>query len=100
FDALILKAAESVYGQTQPYRYSAYLVSGGRIDEAIKIFSGFRGRRDTEAAWALRGWAYVDLEAGRYAEARTKVLKALEIEPDMAALYYTLHQAELGLGHA
>lgn len=99
FDALIQKAAESVYAQTQPYRYSVFLKTNGRVDEAVKVLAAFQGRKDIEAAWALRGWAYIDIDAGRYAVARAKVLAALKIAPDMAALHYTLLQAEAGLGH-
>ncbi len=100
FDSLITKSAESVYSQTQPYRYSVYLKTTGRVDEAVQVLAAFQGRKDTEAAWALRGWAYIDMDADRYALARAKTLAALKIAPDMAALYYTLHQAEGGLGHS
>ncbi|HYE44331.1 MAG TPA: tetratricopeptide repeat protein [Caulobacter sp.] len=99
FDALILKAAESVYGQTQPYRYAAYLKAAGRTEEAIKVLAGFQGRKDVEAAWALRGWAYIDMDAGHNREALAKLKQAIAIAPDMAALHYTLHQAEGQLGH-
>jgi tetratricopeptide (TPR) repeat protein len=99
FDSLIQKAAESVYGQTQPYRYSVYLKTTGRTDEAVKVLASFQGRKDVEAAWALRGWAYIDMDADRFALARRKMLAALKIAPDMAAFHYTLHQTEGGLGH-
>ena len=99
FDSLVRKAAESVYGQTQPYRYSVYLKTSGRTEEAVKVLAAFQGRKDVEAAWALRGWAYIDMDADRFALARRKMLEAVKIAPDMAAFHYTLHQTEAGLGH-
>jgi tetratricopeptide (TPR) repeat protein len=99
FDGLVQKAAESVYGQTQPYRYSVYLKTSGRTEEAVKVLAAFQGRKDVEAAWALRGWAYIDMDADRFPLARRKMLEALKIAPDMAAFHYTLHQTEAGLGH-
>jgi hypothetical protein len=54
FDALVQKAAEHVYAQTQPYRYANYIRGLRRIDEARATFL-----RLTESSSALeRGWAW------------------------------------------
>lgn len=99
FDSLVLKAAESVYGQTQPYRYSVFLKTTGRTEEAVKVLAAFQGRKDMEAAWALRGWAYIDMDAGRPRDALAKMRQANAIAPDTAAFLYTRHQAEARLGY-
>ena len=38
-DALMQRAAEAVYAQTQPYRYAVYLASKGKMDEAIAAYA-------------------------------------------------------------
>jgi len=55
FGALVQKAAEGIYGRTQPYRYALYLTVQGRRDEAL---TRFKSLAQTGAA-SDRGWAYV-----------------------------------------
>jgi Flp pilus assembly protein TadD len=53
FDALLQKAAESIYAQTQPYRYAAFLDQVGRDKEAIGVLT----RLAATAAPPERAWA-------------------------------------------
>jgi tetratricopeptide (TPR) repeat protein len=60
-DGLLQKAAESIYAQTQPYRYAAYLNSMGRNAEAMDVLQ----RLAATAAPAERAWA-LSLLGGLY----------------------------------
>ena len=53
FDALLQKTAESIYSQTQPYRYAAFLKDAGRDREAMGVLE----RLAANAAPAERAWA-------------------------------------------
>ena len=64
-DALIGKAAEAVYGATQPYRYAVYLGSHGRPDEALAKFEWLTRHGSLEdQAWAYGGWSGILLQRG------------------------------------
>jgi tetratricopeptide (TPR) repeat protein len=52
-DQLIHKAAESIYVQTQPYRYANYLLNHGRIDEYVAVLQRLsQDENPVERAWA------------------------------------------------
>lgn len=57
-EAMIQKAAEGVFAQTQTYRYSKYLEFKGRTDEAMKVVRDLAATSDDpkERAWA---WAQI-----------------------------------------
>ena len=57
-EAMIQKAAEGVFAQTQAYRYSKYLEFKGRKDEAMKVARDLAATSDDpkERAWA---WAQI-----------------------------------------
>jgi len=55
---LLQKAAEALYGRTQPYRYAAYLAGAGRMAEARTVLIDLAtSGPPTEKAWALTGLA-------------------------------------------
>jgi tetratricopeptide (TPR) repeat protein len=56
-DGLIQKAAEDIYGRTQPYRYAVYLAKTGRTDESIARLKTLTVTGDPTD----RGWAYLGL---------------------------------------
>ena len=53
-DALLQKAAESIYAETQPYRYAAFLNEVGRDREGMRVLKMLAA----EAAPAERAWAF------------------------------------------
>jgi tetratricopeptide (TPR) repeat protein len=84
-DKLLQQAAEGVYGQTQPYRYAAFLASQGRRDEALATFQALSqtGSRE-DRLWALTGAANVlDLRRTQEAETQAEAYAdaALRLEP-------------------
>jgi hypothetical protein len=56
---LVRQAAESVYEQTQPYRYAGFLFVSGRRDEALRIFK----RLEQDPSTLERAWAHVAMGA-------------------------------------
>jgi tetratricopeptide (TPR) repeat protein len=80
-DKLLQQAAEGVYGQTQPYRYAAFLASQGRRDEALAAYNALAETGDREdQLWALTGAADLLGEVGRLREAKTDVDAALRLD--------------------
>ena len=56
-DKLVLNLAELVFKRAEPYRYGIYLVSHGRVTEAIAVFSNVAATGPaTERTWAYVGW--------------------------------------------
>ena len=56
-DALAQQAAESVYGETQPYRYGVYLRGQNRMEKAQKVFA----KLSTSGPMTERAWGYLGL---------------------------------------
>jgi tetratricopeptide (TPR) repeat protein len=74
-DALIGRAAEAVYANTQPYRYAVYLGSHGHDDEALQRFAWLAHNGSPEdQAWAYGGWSSILLKRGD-AEGIVRVLR-------------------------
>ncbi|HWE05834.1 MAG TPA: hypothetical protein VG274_03945 [Rhizomicrobium sp.] len=98
--ALLKRAAESVYGQTQPYRYAIYLASHGRNAEEEKILRGLALNGPTsEKPWAYTVWAYSALIADNVPEALRRSRKAVELEPDLPLAQNNLAFFEANVGH-
>ncbi len=100
-DGVVRKAAEAVYGQTQPYRYSKYLEFQGRIDEALVVI---RQLTQSTASAQERAWAFAQLEdllqsRGDLVGAAAAGRQAVRLNPDMALGYSNLGDAEQFLGH-
>jgi hypothetical protein len=78
-DDLAQQAAEAIYRDSQPYRFSQYLDQHGRIAEAFAVIA----KLATDGPHAERGWAYAQWsqmdtnDHGDVAAARTHGLQAL-----------------------
>jgi Tfp pilus assembly protein PilF len=106
FDALVQKAAEHVYAQTQPYRYAVYLRGAPgrepRTEEARTAFQRLTaaGARE-EQAWAWQGLATMPGPNGsgdKYAALMLR--KAIAVFPDYTLAHVSLAGAEANMGHA
>ncbi len=98
--ALLERAAESVYGQTQPYRYAIYLTSHGRNAEEEKILRDLALNGPTsEKPWAYSVWAYSALNADNTPEALRRSGKAVALEPDLPLAQNDLAFFEASVGH-
>ncbi|HEY3778056.1 MAG TPA: hypothetical protein VGL35_08350 [Rhizomicrobium sp.] len=98
--ALLKRAAESVYGQTQPFRYAIYLTSHGRNAEEEKILRELAlNGPDSEKPWAYTVWAYSAANADNMAEALRRGRKAVELAPDLPLAQNNLAFFEAVFGH-
>jgi len=101
FDALLQKAAEDVYGRTQPYRYAAFLRSTGRYDEAYAIWSQMsEDNSPLEQAWAWAGVSTVyTFRNNDYANAIPALHKAIAAYPTFTLGWSLLGNDENNSGH-
>lgn len=86
---MIRRAAEGVFGKTQPYRYSKYLEFSGRRDEAMTVARNLAASSDDpkERAWA---WAQVSNlldNAGEVVGAVAAGKQAVAEDPSNALAY-------------
>jgi len=96
-DDLLMRAAEAVYAQTQPYRYGVYLARQGRSAEALQVYQNLARDGDPrERAWAYIGWgsSAPDLRARP-----VLVRRGLALNPHLAPGWTVLAEQEGMLGH-
>lgn len=98
-DALVDRTAESIFAQTQPYRYGIYLFSHGRNPEARTVLLALAqsGAPASERAWAYAGLIYGsagDPSSERYGRA------AIALNPDLMLAHNNLAAVASRLGHS
>jgi tetratricopeptide (TPR) repeat protein len=94
--ALLSRAAESVYGQTQPYRYAVYLTIHGRGAEEEKILRNLTiDGPDSEKPWAYTLWAF----SATGAEAMRRAREAVALAPDLPLALNDLADEDAWKGH-
>ena len=87
-DALIQKAAESVYRATQPYRYAVYLNNAGRVKESEQAYLALIANGSiTDRAWALIGLENIYANRPDFRRAIATLDRALKIKPDFFMAY-------------
>ncbi len=83
-DALIVKLAESIYGVTEPYRYSVWLREHGRIDEGIAVAMELAHHGPArERPWGYLGWANALEESAGYAARLNMMQQVAHMAPDL-----------------
>jgi len=107
FDALVVKAAEHVYGVTQPYRYAVYLVRYAadlgrplRLEEGVALQRKQTESRDPlERAWAWNGLAVLDKQTfANVTASRQSAINTLAAYP-LSIGFSNLADSEAQLGH-
>src|ERR1700722_12303614 len=100
-DQLVRKAAESIYEQTQPFRYANYLNFGGRRDEATPMVKRLSlGPNPVDRAWALQVLGSNALNIDNdLAQMATEERAALATLPGLLRAMESLVWAESRLGH-
>jgi tetratricopeptide (TPR) repeat protein len=100
FDSILQRAAEAVFGQTQPYRYGVYLLRHDRLEDAQKDFEKLAANSSaSEKAWADNGLATVEDTKGNLRASAAWSRAALAQEPEFALTHWTLTGNEFALGH-
>ncbi|HEY2068987.1 MAG TPA: hypothetical protein VGG48_05490 [Rhizomicrobium sp.] len=99
-DTLIDRAAENIYRQTQPFRYSVYLQSHNRLAESepIQRDLAFNGPR-SERPWAFAVMTYYPIGRGDIETALAYAQKAVELDPDLPLAQVNLAGDESIAGH-
>jgi len=98
--ALLERAAESVYGQTQPYRYAVYLTVHGRGAEEERILRNLAvDGPKSERPWAYTLWAFSATNVGDGAEALRRAREAVALAPDLPLALIDLAGLEAWAGH-
>ncbi|HWY16674.1 MAG TPA: hypothetical protein VNX86_16180 [Rhizomicrobium sp.] len=97
---LLERAAESIYGQTQPYRYAVYLTVHGRGAEEERILRklALDGPK-SERPWAYTLWAFSATNVGDGAEALSRAREAVALAPDLPLALTDLAGLEAWAGH-
>ncbi len=102
-DALVQKAAEHVFHETQPYRYANYIRGQRRFDEAHAIYL----RLTNSPSVVERGWAWYGIGVlsnnynfrPNYPVALWSYRKAVSVYPDLTIAYSGIAGVERTLGH-
>ena len=99
-DSLIQKAAEDVYGRTQPYRYAAYLLvkPGFRDDGLARLKTLATSGEASDRGWAYMQWGNALLDSGNITE-QTRLLDLAQ-QYGVAPAAFNRGIIEGNLGHA
>jgi tetratricopeptide (TPR) repeat protein len=99
-DGLLQKAAESIYAETQPYRYAAFLSQFDRNPEAMSVLTRLSSDASpTERAWALSLLGNLYKFYNRPDEALAALREAVAADPTNAHVWDNLSNAEQSLDH-
>ena len=80
--ALTIKAAEYVYGGSEPYLFGVYLEEQGRALEVIALVqSAFSTASHTDKPLLLSVWSNALADLGRYREALDKAREGVRLDP-------------------
>ncbi len=97
---LIQQASESVYAQTQPYRWAVYLASIGRRNKAMAAFARIAASGPAQdRPWAYAGWSTVLLQNGEPRAAAEKARTAISLDPQLVPASPAILQSESFLDH-
>ncbi|HEX4079469.1 MAG TPA: hypothetical protein VHX61_11435 [Rhizomicrobium sp.] len=81
--ALAVKAAEYVYGGSEPYLFCVYLQNQGRDQEVVEVArQSFQSASRSDKPLLLNVWANSLSNLGRYREGLDKTREALRLKPD------------------
>ncbi|HEX3699803.1 MAG TPA: hypothetical protein VHV27_03930 [Phenylobacterium sp.] len=80
---LTAQAAEYIYGQSQPYEFSTYLIGSGRYDDDLAFLPGafLRAANDDERAELANSWANAYASQNKAVEATEKYRLAISLKP-------------------
>ncbi len=99
-DKLVAKAAEYVYGRTQPYRYVVFLELQDRAAEALDAARSLAlNGPNEEKPWGYTRWGVMLRDAGDFKGGLEKQRIAAQLGPDVQLVFVSLAGAEAHFGH-
>jgi len=97
---LMEHAAESVYRQTQPFRYAVHLLNYARNDEADEVLSNLvQNGPASEKPWAYAIWMYPALAKGDLPLAIARTRTGAALDPHNLLAQANVSQVEAIAGH-
>jgi hypothetical protein len=99
-DSMMQRAAEGIFAETQPYRYSVFLSQTGKAPEAMEVLrqATQRGPR-SERAWAYIGLGGQLGAMSRMREAEAATRRGLALDANLAAGWNLMASISQSLGH-
>jgi tetratricopeptide (TPR) repeat protein len=99
-NALVGKAAESVYRRTQPFRYAVYVSTQGRNALAESVLSDLASNgADSEKPWAYTLWGEFEIGDNDLPNALDHARRAAALAPELPLVTNNLGQIEADAGH-
>ncbi len=99
-NALMTRAAEAVYRQTQPFRYAVHLLNYGRDAEVDAVLSDLvTNGPASEKPWAYAVWMYPALAKGDLALAISRARTAAALDPHNLLAQSNVAEVEATAGH-
>ncbi len=99
-NSLMDRAADSVYRQTQPFRYGVHLLNYGRFAEADNVLGDLAANGPaSEKPWAYAIWMYTALSKGDMATGIARARTAAALDPHNLLAQENASEAEAGAGH-
>jgi tetratricopeptide (TPR) repeat protein len=100
-DSLVARAADSVYSQTQPYRYAIYVgsVREDRVRGEKLLRDLATNGSDADRPWAYSVWGEAALSQDNIVAALARARKAMALAPDIPLIVYNVAQVEASAGH-
>jgi predicted Zn-dependent protease len=99
-NALMTRAAEAVYRQTQPFRYSVHLLNNGRWAEADAVLGDLVTNGPAmEKPWSYAVWIYTALGRNDLPTAAARARRATALDPHNLLAQMNLALVEATAGH-
>ncbi|MHB8405268.1 MAG: tetratricopeptide repeat protein [Gammaproteobacteria bacterium] len=96
---LLTAAAEYVYGQAEPYLFSAYLEEHGRNAEAIALIkAAYPTAPEKDRPWLLNAWGNALSALNQYAASLDKYQQAVHLNPRFWLVYGNIADSQISLG--
>jgi tetratricopeptide (TPR) repeat protein len=98
---LLQQAAETIFAETQPYRYSVYLMRHGKFAEAQGVLQKLAAKGDTarERAWANLGLGMIANSHGDWYGGAELHRRAAALFPNFALAWIDIDTEEFTLSH-
>ena len=99
-ETLVTRAAESIYRQTQPYRYAVYLYAQRRVQEEVKMdrWLALEGAPE-DRAWGYSRWGLYLASIGDLKGDVQKQHAAYALNPNLPHVIDNMGAADSYLGH-
>ena len=99
-NALMDRAAEAIYRQTQPFRYGVFLLNHGRYTEADAVLGDLATNGPvSERPWAYAVWMYTALAMGDLVTGISRAHTAAALDPNNLLAQINASLADATAGH-